>query len=54
MYVTKPLFKKCFLLTQALAYLPLQDVVNGFVKVEEYATTNCPEYLSFLAYVEEY
>ena len=28
--------------------------MNGFVKVEEYATTNCPEYLSFLAYVEEY
>ena len=52
-YVTKPLFKKCFLLTQALAYLPIHDVITGFTKVHEYATTKCPEYLEFLTYVEE-
>ena len=54
MFVTKPFFKKCFLLTQALAFLPIEDVLSGFLEVKNFAKTNCTEYLDFLSYIEEY
>ena len=52
-YVTQPSFKKCFLMTQALAYLPIEDVIEGFIVLKNFATDKCIEYLDFLNYIEE-
>ena len=43
------------MLTQALAFLPQIDVLDGFKTIKEFATINCEEFLPFLTdYIEKY
>ena len=53
-YMTNPIFKRCFYLSQALCFSPINDVIHGFSIVYEYASNNCTEYLEFLDYIEKF
>jgi hypothetical protein len=46
-------FRLCFKLTQSLAFLPENDVVDGYDYIYKYATDECPQYIPMLAYVEK-
>ena len=45
-------FKNCFHLTQALAFLSIEDVKKGFILLKNYVQTNCPSFMIILTYVE--
>jgi hypothetical protein len=51
-YRNNKTFKNCFLLTQALAFLRIDDVKKGFNLLKKHAETNCTSFLIFLDYVE--
>ena len=53
-FVSNTEFKKCFLLTQSLSFLPINNVIDGFLIIKQYAEQNCEKYLFFLSYIEEY
>lgn len=51
---TEKEFKKCFLLSQALAFLPIDDVTKGFELLRDYCNKNCSNYGLMLEYIETY
>ena len=48
------LFKKCFQLCQALAFLPVEDVKLGYILLKTYVENNCETFSPFLQYIETY
>jgi hypothetical protein len=52
-YLLAAEFRLCFKLTQSLAFLPENDVVDGYNYIYKYATDKCPQYIPILAYVEK-
>ena len=51
---TEKEFKKCFLLSQALAFLPIDDVTKGFELLRDYCYKNCSNYGLMHEYIETY
>ena len=47
-------FRKCFNLSQALAFLPIKDVKTGFDFLKQYVHENCKSYSEMLIYIETY
>jgi hypothetical protein len=53
-YLTDSHVKKCFLFTQALAFLISKDMLSGFLIVKQFCGENCAQFMPFLDYVEKY
>ena len=47
-------FRKCFNLSQALAFLPPEDVQAGFLLLRNHAKSSCKSFLVMLDYIEIY
>jgi hypothetical protein len=47
MYLTDTYLKQCFLITQALAFLPSKDVYSGFLKVKQFCAENFAQFMPF-------
>ncbi len=54
LYKTDFRFKHCFLLTQSLAFIPTDDVLEGFLKVKSNCLKNCAAFEPYLDYIETY
>jgi hypothetical protein len=54
LYKTDFRFKHCYILTQSLAFIPTDDVLEGFLKVKYYCFKSCAAFEPYLDYIETY